>query len=150
MPAPALYLRRSPRYALGSHEDLAERNKFRRRQLDFCKSRARPSPAKLKDHAMARRITADEAHKMNLMLSHAITAMRVNERLICRLLQWAVAHSQDPHAFIESVLEAARSDIRRSGDDGSTNSAIATGEALEYLDDLANEMKPRLSKPNCP
>ncbi|WP_156408128.1 hypothetical protein [Ensifer sp. Root127] len=87
---------------------------------------------------------------MNLMLSHAITAMRVNERLICRLLQWAVAHSQDPHAFIESVLEAARSDIRRSGDDGSTNSAIATGEALEYLDDLANEMKPRLSKPNCP
>ncbi|KQW34829.1 hypothetical protein ASD02_16475 [Ensifer sp. Root1252] len=97
---------------------------------------------------MARRITADKAHKMNLMLSHAITAIRVNEQLICRLLQWAAAHSQDPHAFIESALEAARSDIRRSADDGSTNSAIATGEALEYLDDLANEMKPRLSKSN--
>jgi hypothetical protein len=85
---------------------------------------------------------------MNLMLSHAITALRVNEQLICRLLQWAAAQSQDPNAFIESALEAARSDIRRSGDDGSTNSAITTGDALEYLDDLANEMKPRLSKFN--
>lgn len=78
---------------------------------------------------------------MNLVLSQTITAMRVNERLMCRLLRWAAAHSQDPHRFIESAMEEARDDLRSAADDGSSVSAIAADEALEYLDSLASEIK---------
>uniref|UniRef100_UPI002FDF63A9 hypothetical protein n=1 Tax=Sinorhizobium chiapasense TaxID=501572 RepID=UPI002FDF63A9 len=90
---------------------------------------------------MSRKIKVEKAQKMNLMLSQAVTAMRVNERLMCRLLRWAASHSQDPHRFIEKTVEEARNDLRQAVDDGSTTSAIAAGEALEYLDDLAVEIK---------
>ena len=94
-----------------------------------------------KDSLMSRKIKVEKAQKMNLMLSQAVTAMRVNERLMCRLLRWAASHSQDPHRFIENTMEEARDDLRQAVDEGSTLSAIAAGEALEYLEDLAFEIK---------
>lgn len=61
---------------------------------------------------MARTIKAEKAQKINLMLSQAVTAMRVNERLLCELLRWT----------------------------DSMTSLIATHEALEYLHHLAAEI----------
>jgi len=90
---------------------------------------------------MARRIKVEKAQKINLMLSQAVTAMRVNERLLCELLRWAADHSHDPNRFIDAVLEKTRNDLIRAGGDDSMTSLIATHEALEYLDHLATEIQ---------
>ncbi|NRQ16757.1 hypothetical protein [Ensifer sesbaniae] len=89
---------------------------------------------------MARTIKAEKAQKINLMLSQAVTAMRVNERLLCELLRWTADHSDDPKRFIQDVLEKAGNDLTRAGRDDSMTSLIATHEALEYLHHLAAEI----------
>jgi len=89
---------------------------------------------------MSRKINAEKAQKMNLMLAQAVTAMRVNERLMCRLLRWAASHSDNPRSFIEKTLEEARDDLRQADDDSSSTCSIATNEALSYLNDLATEI----------
>lgn len=93
---------------------------------------------------MSRKLNPEKAQKMNLMLAQAVTAMRVNERLICRLLRWAASHSEDPR-FVERTMEEARNDIRGARVEGSRTSTIATDEALQYLDDLALEIDPSRS-----
>ncbi|MBZ7927113.1 hypothetical protein LAC81_34720 (plasmid) [Ensifer adhaerens] len=88
---------------------------------------------------MSRKLNAEKAQKMNLMLAQAVTAMRVNERLTCVLIRWAASHSEDP-GFIERTLEEARNDLRGTSVKGSKISTVATEEALDYLDDLAIEI----------
>ncbi|MCY1237397.1 hypothetical protein D9M69_219740 [compost metagenome] len=90
---------------------------------------------------MSRRIKDEKVQKINLMLSQAVTAMRVNERLLCELLRWAADQCDDPNRFIHDAVEKARNDLTRAGTDDSMTSLIATHEALEYLDHLATEIQ---------
>ncbi|USJ27767.1 hypothetical protein [Ensifer adhaerens] len=90
---------------------------------------------------MARRIKDEKVQKINLMLSQAVTAMRVNERLLCELLRWAAEQCSDQNRFIHDAVENARNDLIRAGTDESMTSLIATHEALEYLDHLATEIR---------
>lgn len=94
---------------------------------------------------MSRKIKAATAQKLNLMLSQAVTVMRVNEQLICRLLWWAAAERADPCRFIDKALEDVKNDLRQSADTRSTISTIALDEALEYLDGLATEIQAKVS-----
>lgn len=90
---------------------------------------------------MARRIKDEKVQKINLMLSRAVTAMRVNERLLCELLRWAAEQCDDPNRFIQDAVEKARNDLVRAGTDESMTTLMATHEALEYLDHLATEIQ---------
>ena len=90
---------------------------------------------------MSRRIKDEKVQKINLMLSQAVTAMRVNERLLCELLRWAADQCDDPNRFIHDLVEKARNDLTRAGTDDSMTSLITTHEALEYLDHLATEIQ---------
>lgn len=93
---------------------------------------------------MSRKVTPEKLEKLTLMLGQTVAAMRVNEILTCCLLRWAAAHNENPQRFIEEVVEKARKELQRAGEaDGSTATAEATVEALEYLDDLAANIQSR-------
>ena len=79
--------------------------------------------------------------KLTLMLGQTVAAMRVNELLMCRLLRWIAAQTDDPQRFIAEAVEDIRSELRSAaGADGSAVTAEAAKEALEYLDNMAAEM----------
>lgn len=91
---------------------------------------------------MSRKVTPEKLEKLTLMLGQTVAAMRVNEILMCRLLRWAAANSNDPRRFIEEVLEKTRDELQRPAEaDGSAATAEATVQALEYLDDLAEDIQ---------
>ncbi|OHV75356.1 hypothetical protein [Ensifer sp. LCM 4579] len=96
---------------------------------------------------MPQKVTPEKLQKLTLMLGQTVAALRVNEILTCRLLRWAAAQSDDPQRFIEASLEATRSELQSAGRaDGSTATAKAVDEALEYVDELAARIGPRMPR----
>ncbi|OAP37951.1 hypothetical protein AU381_14160 [Sinorhizobium glycinis] len=90
---------------------------------------------------MPQKEKADKLQKLTLMLGQTVAAMRVNEMLMCRLLQWIASQTDDPQRFIAEIVEDIRDELRSAAEaDGSTVTAEATKEALEYLDNLSAEM----------
>lgn len=97
---------------------------------------------------MPQKVTPEKLQKLTLMLGRTVAAMRVNEMLMCRLLRWAAARSDDPRRFIEEAMEKTRDELQRAGKaDGSTVTAKAADEALEYLDDLATAIQSTRKQP---
>ncbi|PDT80275.1 hypothetical protein [Sinorhizobium sp. BJ1] len=83
----------------------------------------------------------NKLQKLTLMLGQTVAAMRVNEMLMCRLMHWIAAQTDDPQRFIAEAVEDVRNELRSGAAvDGSTVMAEAAKEALEYLDNLSTEM----------
>ncbi|MGX1259874.1 hypothetical protein [Sinorhizobium fredii] len=83
----------------------------------------------------------NKLQKLTLMLGQTVAAMRVNEMLTCRLLRWIAAQTDDPQRFIAEAVDDIRNELRSAAEeDGSTVTAEAAKQALEYLDNLGAEM----------
>lgn len=96
---------------------------------------------------MTQKATPEKLQKLTLMLGQAVAALRVNEILTGHLFRWAAAQSGDPKRFIEAALEATKKELQSAGEaDGSTATAKAADEALEYLDELAARIGPRKTR----
>lgn len=100
---------------------------------------------------MTQKATPEKLQKLTLMLGQAVAALRVNEILTGHLFRWAAAQSGDPKRFIEAALEATKKELQSAGEaDGSTATAKAADEALEYLDELAARIGPRKTRKGPP
>ncbi|WP_317853034.1 hypothetical protein [Sinorhizobium fredii] len=83
----------------------------------------------------------NKLQKLTLMLGQTVAAMRVNEMLTCRLLRWIAAQTDDPQRFIAEAVDDIRNELRSAAEeDGSTVTAEAAKQALQYLDNLGAEM----------
>ncbi|MCA1403192.1 hypothetical protein I6F26_01085 [Ensifer sp. IC3342] len=91
---------------------------------------------------MSRKIDADKLQKLTLLLGQTIAALRVNEIMMCRLLEWAASQSDDPRGFVRETVENTRNDLQKAGQaDGRMSTVLAAHEALEYLDELSAKMQ---------
>ncbi|WP_164924476.1 hypothetical protein [Sinorhizobium fredii] len=83
----------------------------------------------------------NKLQKLTLMLGQTVAAMRVNEMLTCRLLNWIAAQTDDPQRFLAEAVDDVRNELRSAAkEDGSRVTAEAAKQALEYLDNLGTEM----------
>ncbi|WEX87500.1 hypothetical protein PZN02_003900 [Sinorhizobium garamanticum] len=90
---------------------------------------------------MSRKIDADKLQKLTLLLGQTVAALRVNEIMMCRLLEWAASQSDDPRGFVRETIENTRRDLQKAGQaDGGMLTVLAAHEALEYLDELSATM----------
>ncbi|WP_173510307.1 hypothetical protein [Sinorhizobium psoraleae] len=95
-----------------------------------------------KDIQMSRKIDADKLQKLTLLLGQTVAALRVNEFMMRRLLQWAASQSDDPPGFVREMVENTRHDLQQAGEaDGRMSTLLAIHEALEYLEDLSATMQ---------
>ncbi|WFU48645.1 hypothetical protein [Sinorhizobium terangae] len=91
---------------------------------------------------MPRKIDADKLQKLALLLGQTVAALRVNEIMMCRLLEWAASQSDDPQGFVRETVEKTREDLQKAGQaDGRMLTVLAAHEALEYLDELSARMQ---------
>lgn len=91
---------------------------------------------------MSRKIDADKLQKLTLLLGQTIAALRVNEIMMCRLLEWAASQSDDPRGFVRETVENTRNDLQKAARaDGRMSTVLAAHEALEYLDELSATMQ---------
>ncbi|WP_331373972.1 hypothetical protein [Sinorhizobium chiapasense] len=91
---------------------------------------------------MSRKVNEDKLQKLTLLLGQTVAALRVNEIMMCHLLQWAASQSEDPRGFVRETVENTRNDLQRAGQaDGRMLTVLAAHEALEYLDQLSAAMQ---------
>ncbi|MDK1376268.1 MULTISPECIES: hypothetical protein [unclassified Sinorhizobium] len=91
---------------------------------------------------MSRKVNEDKLQKLALLLGQTVAALRVNEMIMCRLLEWAASQSHDPRGFVRDAVETTRNDLQKAGQaDGRMLTVLAAHEALEYLDQLSAAMQ---------